>query len=183
MGAMNRNRDQERKWVVRAQVGDLKAFDSLARSVRSGLVAIAALRLNRDLAEDVAQDSLLIAFKVLPGLRDPGRFRPWIGAITRNQTLRILEREPSTAPLDDLIRAYAPGVFETVLLSEQASRILCAIENAPGDVRVVMELHFVHGWSVQDISEFLGLPMTTVKWRLHTGRNTLRRQFDLKLEN
>ena len=65
--------------VERAQHGDAKAFEALAREVGGRLVGI-AFRILRDLpaAEDAVQQTLVTAWRELPGLRDPERFEAWL---------------------------------------------------------------------------------------------------------
>jgi RNA polymerase sigma-70 factor (ECF subfamily) len=179
---MTWEQEQEVEWVIAAQAGDLRAFDQLAKRYRPGLIALAGQRLCRDLAEDVAQEALLIAFKALPGLQSPERFRSWLAAITRNLATRHSIRSKTT-PLDDVIVAYAPSIVENLDLSVRSQQIVQAIQDCGPDLRPALELYYVHEWSIADISEFLGIPSTTVKWRLHTGRTQLRRKFDYLLED
>ena len=54
-----------------------------------------------------------------------------------------------------------------------------------GDYQVVLRLRYWEEWSVAQIASFLSLPVTAIKWRLHYGREVLRRRLsrDRKEEN
>ena len=66
----------QRALVDRAKRGDDEAFDALARTVGDGCMAIAHRILrDSDLAEDAVQSALIIAWRELRTLRDPGAFR------------------------------------------------------------------------------------------------------------
>src|SRR5262245_36610972 len=88
--------------VIGALLGDLGAFDELVRRFRGAVVAVAEGVLgSRELALDVAQEALLLAFKALPQLDDPARFPAWLCAITRNRARRVGaadRRSEPTAP-------------------------------------------------------------------------------------
>ncbi|MGA9995749.1 MAG: sigma factor, partial [Pyrinomonadaceae bacterium] len=66
--------------VVAAILGDLDAFDELASRYRAAAVRTAQGIVGRDDAEDVAQESLLLAFKALPSIEEPQKFAAWLGA-------------------------------------------------------------------------------------------------------
>src|SRR5258706_4648113 len=81
--------------VVAAILGDLDAFDELASRYRAAVVRAAQAIVGREDAEDVAQDALLLAFKALPSIEEPGKFAAWLSAITRHRALRFGKRERS----------------------------------------------------------------------------------------
>lgn len=66
--------------VVAAILGDFDAFDDLVSRYRAAVVRAAQAIVGREDAEDVAQDALLLAFKALPSIEDPGKFAAWLSA-------------------------------------------------------------------------------------------------------
>lgn len=161
--------------VLQARAGDLGSFDLLARRYRPAVIAIARSIMPHEEAQDVAQDSLIIAYKNLGLLRDPSRFGSWIGAVTRNRCLRLREgakRIPT--PIDEIIVAYAPAIVERIEENRRADLLLQALEKLDEDHRIVVELHYAEEWTTSQIADFLSLPQSTVKWRLHTARTKLR---------
>src|SRR4030095_15331379 len=79
--------------VVATILGDLDAFNELASRYRAAVVRAAQAIVGTDDAEDVAQDSLLLAFKALPSIEEPGKFAAWLSAITRHRAVRINRSE------------------------------------------------------------------------------------------
>src|SRR5882672_8699482 len=79
--------------VVAAILGDLDAFDELALRYRAAVVRTAQSIVGREDAEDVAQDSLLLAFKALPSIDDPAKFAAWLSAVARHRAFRFSKRE------------------------------------------------------------------------------------------
>src|SRR5919112_6611729 len=79
--------------VVAAILGNLEAFEELVVRYRPAVVRLARTIVGADAAEDVAQDSLLLAFKALPGIEEPRKFPAWLSAITRHRALRFSKSE------------------------------------------------------------------------------------------
>lgn len=167
--------------VLSVRAGDLAAFDVLVRRYRNAATLIAwPIVGTRATAEDVAQDALLLAFKALPQLADPAKFAGWLAAITRQRAKRVATGEGRWTPtepskLDRMIMANsAPETSETVTAEkEEHLRVLTA--NLPDDYRLVLNLRYWEEWPLARIGQFLSLPVSTIKWRLHHGRDLLRR--------
>jgi len=158
--------------VCWARDGCRMAFDELARRYRAG-VYLTARQIVGDAgrAEDVAQESLLIAFRALPTLADPARFGAWLGAITRHRARRVAHQESRFVPLEpaylDHLQAHdAPA----------SGDLADAFGTLGEDYQTVLRLRYWEEWSVGQIASFLSLPITTIKWRLHYGREVLRRR-------
>src|SRR6202008_5152285 len=79
--------------VVAAILGNLEAFEELVVRYRPAVVRLARTIVGGDHAQDVAQDSLLLAFKALPGIEEPRKFPAWLSAITRHRSLRFTKSE------------------------------------------------------------------------------------------
>src|SRR6185436_15172374 len=79
--------------VMAAILGNLEAFEELVIRYRPAVVRLARMIVGADHAEDVAQESLLLAFKGLPGIEEPKKFAAWLSAITRNRALRFSKTE------------------------------------------------------------------------------------------
>jgi RNA polymerase sigma-70 factor (ECF subfamily) len=76
--------------------------------------------------------------------------------------------------MDDLILGHAPSLARMVEQRENAGNIRSALAKLPDEIRPVLELYYLEEWSIAQIAEFLALPSTTVKWRMHAGRKLLR---------
>ncbi|HKA19699.1 MAG TPA: sigma-70 family RNA polymerase sigma factor [Blastocatellia bacterium] len=170
--------------VVAAILGNLDAFGELAVRYRAAVVRTAQSIVGRDDAEDVAQDALLLAFKALPSLEEPSKFAAWLSAITRHRALRFSKREqPHKAgriDLDEFLleQVRALGQPLTTRLEED-DELKLALESVPSDYALVLRLRFFDDMPLKRIAAFLGAPLTTVKWRIHRGKQLLREQVEL----
>jgi RNA polymerase sigma-70 factor (ECF subfamily) len=176
----------EEQLVLGALLGDLTAFDALVRRYRGAVVLVAAQVLGRrDLAEEVAQEAFLLAFKALPQLEHPAKFAGWLYAITRHRARRIVMRERRSEPtelskFDRLILAnsheLAVHPAEIFAHKSERKRIADTVNCLPEAYRLPLQLRYYEEWPVARIADFMMLPITTVKWRLRYGRDLLRRR-------
>lgn len=170
--------------VVAAILGDLDAFDELASRYRAAVVRTAQSIVGREDAEDVAQDALLLAFKALPSIEEPPKFAAWLSAITRHRALRFSKRERShqagRIDLDEFLLEQVQALgHPLVARPEGDDELKLALENVPADYALVLRLRFFDEMPLKRIGAFLGAPLSTVKWRIHRGRQLLREQIEL----
>jgi RNA polymerase sigma-70 factor, ECF subfamily len=170
--------------VIEAILGDFDAFDELALRYRAAVVRTAQAVVGRDDAEDVAQDALLLAFKALPSIEDPTKFAAWLSAITRHRALRFNKRESAhkngRLELDELLLEQI-GALAGPMLDEHGGdeEVRLALENIPADYALVLRLRFQDEMPLKRIAAFLGVALSTVKWRVHRGKQLLREQVEL----
>lgn len=160
--------------VDQARRGDEEAFDALARLVGDRCMAI-AVRILRDahLAEDAVQASLVVAWRELRTLRDPDRFEPWLHRILTNEcyaearrrtrgtaNIRVLPGEPSDT-----------GGILSVNDRDQLER---AFRRLTLEQRAVLVFHRYLELSLPEVADRLGVPVGTVKSRLHYATSALR---------
>lgn len=167
------SRVSEQTLIEAAKTGNPAAFDVLVQRYRHAAVSLARQIVgSRELAEDVAQDALLTAYKALPQLGDTERFAGWLGAIVRHRARRLSQHpERHALRLDEILMAYLPALSRPETIRDEVE---CAIAALPPDQRSVAELYYLDQWETKQIAEFLELPVTTVKWRLHAARRLLR---------
>jgi len=166
--------------VVAAILGDLRSFDVLALRYRAAAYRVAQAIAGLELAEDAVQEALLLAFKALPSIEEPAKFASWLYAITRHAALRASQRvrreSARRVELDEVLLEYSdalalpfapPDSFET-------AGVRAAIESLDAEHRLVLKLRFYDEMPLRRIADFLGLPLSTVKWRLHRAKQLLR---------
>ena len=167
--------------VVAAILGDFDAFDELATRYRAAAVRTAQSIVGREDAEDVAQDALLLAFKALPSIEDPTKFAAWLGAITRHRALRLGKRERThqagRVDLDEFLLEHVEALAHP-LVSDGDQELMLAFEQLPADYALVLRLRFFDEMPLKRIAAFLGVPLSTVKWRVHRGKQLLREQIE-----
>jgi RNA polymerase sigma-70 factor (ECF subfamily) len=169
--------------VVASILGDLDAFDELASRYRAAAVRAAQSIVGREYAEDVAQDALLLAFKALPSIEDPSRFAAWLGAITRHRALRLsqreLARERTHLGLDEVLLSEVDALARPFVSEGETEEFRLALEHLPDDYALVIRLRFLDEMPLKRIAAFLGVPVSTVKWRVHRGKALMREQLEL----
>jgi len=174
--------------------GDQSAFAELVGLYQDKLYHMAYRMLyNRQEAEDVVQDTFLRVYKNLERYDDSLKFSTWIYRIATNLCIdRLRKRKPSYS-LDaesndhEGLDGYSmiPSDNRTpeseLLLSETQHIIHQAIETLPAKYKSVMVLRYLQDMSLQEIGDVLEVPVTTVKTRVHRGREFLRKKLDHKL--
>jgi RNA polymerase sigma-70 factor, ECF subfamily len=165
----------QRSLVQRAQRGDHDAFAALAGAVigRLGRTARLILR-DPELARDAVQESLIGAWRDLPGLRDPDRFDAWVHRLTVRACLRLARRERRRSievelPPEELGH---PGELEREVAQRQA--LDAALRRLEPDRRALVVLHLYVGVELPDVAAALGIPLGTAKSRLHRSLRELR---------
>lgn len=164
--------------VRRAVGGEISAFGVLVERHERRVYNLALRMTGREEdARDATQDAFLTALRKLSSFRGDAAFTTWLHRVTVNacyDLLRkrgrapVLEREGERAPEPP----PAPDHAEEVDLSLDVRRALLEI---PEDYRVVMLLHDVHDLPYEEVASIVGIPVGTVKSRLHRGRVALAR--------
>ncbi len=169
--------------VLAAILGNLDAFDELVLRYRAAAVRVAQQVVGRDDAEDVAQDALLLAFRALPSIEEPSKFAAWLSAITRNRAMRIGKRESTyqrnRVVLDEVLLEEVEALARP-FVQESNEELTLALENLPPDYALVLRMRFLDEMPLKRIAAFLGVALSTVKWRVHQGKKLLREEL-LKL--
>lgn len=166
------------RYVRQAQAGDLKAFNGLMRQFQDQAVSYATSILgNPTLGQDAAQEAFVEAHRLLPTLRSPETFPAWFRKIIFKQCNRLTRsKQIRTVPLQwvEHLPSSQPGVAEIVEQRHTQEEIHQRIQSLPEAQRVVVALFYLGEQSHQDIADFLDLPLTTVKSRLHQGRAQMK---------
>ena len=165
--------------VVRAQNGDEWAFASLAVAVADRLHAVAHRILRDiDLAEDATQQALLNVWRDLPQLRDPARFDAWSYRLLVRACYAEARRTRRWAPNLRLLPADEPMAADgtsSVIDRDQLER---GFRRLSIDHRAVVVLHHYLDLPLESVAETLGVPLGTVRSRLHYAMRGLRAALD-----
>ena len=154
-------------------------WEEVARSYGRFLYTVAyRLTGNREDAEDLVQEVLL---RVRRGLEtyQPGSMEGWLSRIATNAFLddvrRRRRRPEGRLPEDpDWVLPPAGGADEALAAEVLPDDVQAAIQRLPGDFRAAVVLCDVIGLSYQEIGKSLGIPVGTVRSRIHRGRALLR---------
>ena len=160
--------------VDRAKRGDTEAFDALARGVGDRCMAIACRILrDADLAEDAVQAALISAWDELRALRDPSRFEPWLHRILVRQCYAEARRRTRFSAGIHVLQTHLderPGEL-TVNDRDQLDR---AFRRLTIEQRAVLVFHHYLDLSTAEVATRLGIPIGTVKSRLHHAVAAMR---------
>ena len=133
-------------------------------------------------AEDIVQNIVLTAYRAYVRLPDKSMAEPWLFGIARNLVAQAHQpwRE---VPTDEIAIIDAAGVsYETpesdYLRQSDIETVRRAVASLAKSYRDVCVLHYLEGKDYQAISEELGIPLSSVKWRLHQSRNQLREELE-----
>jgi len=166
--------------VTAAQAGDLNAFSDIVQRFQ-GMAYVSAYTMLGDvqMAEDVEQEAFIEAYLHLPALREPQAFPGWFRRIVfrqgdrllRNQKVTTVPLEPTTA-VDALLEELNP--VNIVEQREMQTVVRHAISTLPEHERMVVLLFYGSGYTLNDISQFLEVPLSTSKKRLFDARKHLK---------
>jgi len=169
--------------VVAAILGNLEAFEELVLRYRPAVVRLARTVVGSDFAEDVAQDSLLLAFKALPTIEEPGKFAAWLSAITRHRAMRFNKSETAQlskrVPLDEALIEKIEALTKPLTDGGKNEELIEALDSLPADYALPLRLRFLDEMPLERIAAFMSVPLSTVKWRLHHGKKLLKAKVEV----
>ena len=161
--------------VQRAQDGDEQAFASLAVAVGNRLHAVAHRILrDTDLAEDATQQALLAIWRDLPQLRDPQRFDAWSYRLVVRACYAEGRKARSWSPKLRALTADELAVREDLNLVIDRDQLDRGFRRLSINHRAVVVLHHYLDMSVEEVAQTLGVPLGTVRSRLHYAMRALR---------
>jgi RNA polymerase sigma factor (sigma-70 family) len=128
-------------------------------------------------AADAVQDTFLIATAKLGSLRDPGKLRPWLYAVARNECYRKLRTGQTTSALDEAgdMAAEAVDVASAVEQAEVRQFVRDAIAALNPSERDVIELSLIHGLDGDELADALGVSRNHAHALVSRARSQLER--------
>jgi RNA polymerase sigma-70 factor (ECF subfamily) len=170
----------DRVLVERAMAGDRGAFNELARLSIVRLYGIAQLILrDPDRASDATQEALVAAWRDLSALRDADRFEAWLHRVLVRACHREARRDRRrrTFEIRELPVDHRSAADELPSLVDR-DQLERGFRRLGVEERAIVVLHHVEGFPLTAIAEILGLPVGTVKSRLHRSIRTMRAALD-----
>jgi RNA polymerase sigma-70 factor (ECF subfamily) len=157
--------------VAAAGDGDVGAFSFLVRRYQGDVWRL-SFQLVRDeaLADDVTQESFLRAYRFLPRYRGDSKFSTWLFSIVRNCALDELRRAGRRRRLSDRLEGEPrPSGSEAGVRLEVAE----ALSELSLELRTPVVLIDMFGLSYGEVARMLGVPVGTIKSRVHRARHQL----------
>lgn len=180
----------EARLVELARRGDSEAFGDLVLRYERRLIRVILRFVNdRDLADDLAQETFLRAYERLDQFDPSRRFGPWLFRIGVNLTLDYLRRRKrrgrwsvfSDAGFDKM---PDPGIPDPRTAMDLTQDVRQVIDQLPEKYRTVLVLRDLENFSTSEIAAIMNRKEATIRWRLAEARNRFQRlwarRYDLK---
>jgi RNA polymerase sigma-70 factor (ECF subfamily) len=162
-----------RELAAAAQAGDRLAFASLVQRYERVVISTAwSVTNDFHAAQDVAQESFLIAFRQLGSLRSPDGFGPWLLRIAKREALR---RSRTRSPVGaSTVAVEAVGPSGEPAWHDEQEDLIQAIGRLPEHEREVVVFHYLDGRPAVEVAELTGRPVGTVTKQLSRAVARLR---------
>ncbi|WP_027416729.1 RNA polymerase sigma factor SigW [Aneurinibacillus terranovensis] len=179
----------EQRIIQRARQGERAAFAELVDLYKDKIYHVSYGMLgNKQEAEDVAQETFLRVYANLNNYDPKYKFSTWIYRIASNLCIDYIRKRKPTLSLDaeltgtdgmdwhDRFPDTGKGPEEEVITDELQEEVQGALMALNPKYRAVMILRYIEDLSLQEISEAISLPISTIKTRIHRGREALRKK-------
>lgn len=152
----------------------MAAFEILVRRHQPFIVA-STLRVvrNRATAEDLAQEAMFRAWRKLDDFRGDAQFRSWVYRIATNLALNHIQRSRESTSEISIEPKPARSAESVAMAAEVNEAWDSAIASLPNDLRQPYHLREVDELSYQEIADRLGIPLNTVRTRIHRARSVM----------
>ena len=170
--------------VARARAGDGEAFRLIfERYIRPVISFIYDMVGERELAEDLAQETFVRAYKNLHAMREETKFSTWLFGIAKNVAREALRARPRDERRVALGEASVVGISDArpspagELLDKELNGVIhTALTALDEDKRIVFTLKVFHQRSYEEIAEITGFSIAKLKTDLHRARAEMRRR-------
>lgn len=167
---------EDLSWISRFVAGEEAAFAWVVERYQHAALRHAHAVLGHlDQAWDVVQEAFIDAHAHRADLREPAAFPAWLRRIVRTRIAR-LRRGDTAEPVPDDLESAAPAPDVHLEAVQQRQLLAIAVADLPEHERVVVHLFYLAGTSQNEIAHTLGIPLGTVKTRLHSARARLGEQ-------
>jgi len=160
----------------------LHIFEVLAKQHEPMLLAyVLSIVTDRKLAEDIAQQTLLIAYRKINSLEDPAAFPAWLRGIARLEALSAMRkqgRELAVDPdaiqqMDEVYRQFEEK-FSTETWEERFHLVEECYQKLPDTLHTVCRMHYFEDLKAREIADVLTLNLNAVLKRLERARVAIR---------
>jgi RNA polymerase sigma-70 factor (ECF subfamily) len=170
--------ESEAALLAQAQAGDRAAIERLLARYEQPIYRF-GLRMcgNEDAAREVLQETLLAAFRHLPGFRGDAALSTWLYQIARSFCIKARRGERPLEPLDERVAEAAhagPAPDASAHARQIGAAIAAAVGALPPEQREALVLRDVEGLSAEEAAEVAGIEVGALKSRLHRARVEVR---------
>jgi RNA polymerase sigma-70 factor (ECF subfamily) len=186
--------DSDESLVVQSRGGNRAAFEELVRRTARLVYSRAYLETgDTHRAEDLVQETFLIAWRSIGQVKDPTGFRAWLMSVLHSAVIDAARREnrkkrkpgdSNPRDVDDpmlRIAGSAPDPHESAQKNEERQRVLSVLRSLPAEYQQVLMLRYLAGADYETIARQLALSNGSLRGLLHRGLALLRRQMESEI--
>jgi RNA polymerase sigma-70 factor (ECF subfamily) len=164
----------DQQLVAALNAGDADAFEPLYLRYRDWVVALAhRFTGDESLALDVMQETFLYLLKKFPGFRLTAQLKTFLYPAVKNLSIAA-RRKTSRVQSTEAEQQHLAQLPAAEIAFTNSAELSAALASLSEDHREVLLLRFVDDLSLAEIAEAVGVPLGTVKSRLHNALQTLR---------
>jgi RNA polymerase sigma-70 factor (ECF subfamily) len=153
------------------------------------LAYVLSLVSDPQLAEDIAQDTFLIAYRKIATLKNPDAFGAWLRGIARWEAFAALRKRGAEIPFEPAVLEGMEDVFasleqqrETERWQERFQAVEDCFRELPDKLQTVCQLHYFEDWKTQAIADHLKVGLSAVLKRLERARDAVRQCVERRLK-
>jgi RNA polymerase sigma factor (sigma-70 family) len=174
--------------VQKVLAGDVHAYAVLVDHYKDMAVALAYnILLNREDAEEVAQDAFIKAYRSLHSFKATAKFSTWLYRIIVNTALnRKKLKKYNAVVLDSIMENAAMGSIDghaDISKNANKKQIQAALKTLSDNERICITLYYLDELSVEEINEITGITKSNIKVLLYRGRKNLYTSLQRLLKN
>lgn len=169
--------ESDTELLAAAQTGDRRAIEELLARYQERIYRF-GLRMcgDEDSAREVLQETMIAAFRNLPGFRGEASLSTWLYQIARSFCIKERRGVRPMTAIDVRLPDQAPAPDVQAHAREIGRALVAAIKALPAEQREVLVLRDVEGLSAEEAADVVGIEVGALKSRLHRARMALRRE-------
>lgn len=171
--------EEEREIVARLKHGESRALEELYARFGDALFRyLLTLVADRRLAEEVLQDTFVAAWRAAAAYRGDSSVKTWLFGIARRRTRDATRRREPAPVAEEAMAALADpelGPEEASMIAARKDELTACVGRLAPHHQEALALVFFHGLPYEEAAQVLGVPVGTVKSRLHGARKALRK--------
>ncbi len=173
------------KLIERVKAGDADAlrtvYETYSQRMRNACIRIT--QEDEDTVDDLVQESFIRAYYSLEKLKDASKFGEWVVAITKNVSLRYLERKRKiqVLPFSEIGDGFDVESSYTSDSNLEEKELFELIDKLPSGYRNVFRMAVVDGFSHKEIAEKLGIEPHSSSSQLTRAKGLLRNMINRRM--
>lgn len=170
--------EEEQLWIKQVLAGDKEAYANIINKYKNQLYAT-VLRMTRNPqdAQDFVQDAFIKVYRNLDKYKADGSFSSWLYRVAVNHCMdEFRKKQYTTVQIEvDEEKVVNPNHPEIIFLKHEKKRQLeRLVSTLPDDERLIILLRYINEVNYEEISEIMGVPLSTVRNKLHRAKKKMR---------